>query len=86
MSQEPELTNEFLITKEFHTSEAFSLYIETEAQKRNIALLEMLMEYCTEKDVDQIGVASMITPTLKEKIQVEAENLNLLVKTTNKLP
>jgi hypothetical protein len=75
---ETEISEAPLITKEFSTRESFSTYIEQEAKDRNILVLEMLMEYCTESDVDPIAAASLITKALKEKIEVEANGLNLL--------
>lgn len=73
-----EISEVLLITKEFSTRESFSAYIEKEALHRNILILEMLMEYCNESDVDPVAMNSLITKALKEKIEVEANHLNLL--------
>lgn len=88
MSQEDrsELTVEYLITRQFKTSEEFSVYIETEATKRHISNYEMIIEYCEERNVDPVAAASLINKRLKELIQVEAENLNLMKKKSGKLP
>ena len=61
------------------------MFIEREAFRRKIGCMETLLEYCSEKDIDPVAVASMISSSLKEKIQAEAEELNLLKK-TGKLP
>lgn len=87
MSQgEHEITVEYLITRQFKTSEDFSIYIETEALKRNITNYEMIIEYCEERNVDPTAAASLINHRLKQLIQVEAENLNLMKKKSGKLP
>ena len=79
------LTVEYLITREFTSAAEFSIHIEREAIRRKIGYLEMLMEYCEEKKIDTVAVASMITSSLKAKIQAEAEEMNLLKKSP-KLP
>jgi len=86
-AKEPsELTVEYLITRQFKTSEEFSVYIETEAEKRKISNYEMIIEYCEERNVDPSAAASLINRRLKDLIQVEAENLNLMKKKSGKLP
>jgi hypothetical protein len=81
-----ELTVEYLITRQFKTSEEFSVYIETEAAKRGISNYEMIIEYCEERNVEPTAAASLINHRLKQLIQVEAENLNLMKKKSGKLP
>lgn len=76
---DPELiTDEFLITRRFRTSDAFSIYIETTASKKHITCLECLIEYCQEEDIDVESAAVLINQSLKDKIQSEAEKLHLL--------
>jgi len=82
-----ELTVEYLVTKgEFNNPNDFSLYIEKEAKRKNIGCLEALIEYCEKKDIDPISVAKSLTSSLKQKIQAEAEDLNLLKTKSGKLP
>ena len=79
------ITVEYLITREFNTSTEFSIFIETEALRRKIGYMETLLEYCETKDIDPIAVANLISSSLKEKIRAEAEEMNLLKK-SSKLP
>ena len=83
--QPTEISIEYLITKEFHTTEAFSQHIEREANKRNFSVMEALLEYCEQKDIESTAIAKMITPSLKQKIQADAETLHLIKKTTGTL-
>lgn len=69
---------EYLITKEFHTTEEFSTYVEQFSKKRNIGIIEFLLEYCEVRDIDPISIASILTSSLKEKIEMEALKLSLL--------
>lgn len=86
-TEEPILTIEYLMTKgEFKNSEEFSIHIEKEAKRRNIDYLEALLEYCEEKDIEPTSVAKSITSSLKQKIQAEAEQKNLLKTKSTKLP
>ena len=80
-----ELTIEYLMTRQFKTSDEFSQYIETEAAKRNITRYEMIIEYCEERNVEPAAAAVLITSRLKQMIQVEAEQLNLMKKKGGKL-
>lgn len=82
-----EVTIEYLITKgEFNNPEEFSIFIEKEAKRKRIGYLEALLEYCDNKDIEPASVAKSITSSLKQKIQAEAEDLNLLKTKSPKLP
>lgn len=82
-----EVTNEFLITKEFKTATEFSQYIEKQAFENNIQCMDILVDYCVKKEIEMESVAVLLTSSLKEKIRAEAEELNLLKrKSGGKLP
>jgi hypothetical protein len=82
-----EVTNEFLITKEFKTATEFSQFIEKQAFENNIQCMDILVDYCVKKEIEMESVAVLLTSSLKEKIRAEAEELNLLKrKSGGKLP
>ena len=63
-------------------SKEFSLEIEKIVQdKRGISYMDAILKYCEENELDPGTVAPMITKTLKDKITIEAQNLNYLPKT-----
>ena len=63
-------------------SKEFSLEIEKIVQdKRGISYMDAILKYCEENELDPSTVAPMITKTLKDKITIEAQNLNYLPKT-----
>lgn len=80
------LSDEFLITREFQTANDFSIFIEQKAVTLGATCLDIITEYCEEKDIDTSSVAVLITPSLKEKLREEAEQLNLIKKSSEKLP
>jgi hypothetical protein len=81
-----EVTNEFLITREFKTATDFSQYIEKKAFQSNIPCMDILVDYCVKKEIEMESVAVLLTSSLKEKIRAEAEELNLLKRKGGKLP
>jgi hypothetical protein len=73
------LTIEAIITKErFTTPEEFSLFVEQYAQKKRIGCLEAMLEVCEQHDWDAASLAKSLTPTLRARIQAEANQLHLL--------
>jgi hypothetical protein len=89
-TQPPELENvaltvTYLITREFTNPTDFSMHIEREAVRRKIGYMETLVDYCEENDIDTASMSGLISSSLKEKIRAEAEEMNLLKK-TSKLP
>jgi hypothetical protein len=81
-----EVTNEYLITKEFKTAIEFSQYIEKQSFVNGIPCLDILVDYCVKKEIEMESVAVLLTTSLKEKIRAEAEELNMLKRKTGKLP
>ena len=81
-----EVTNEFLITREFKTATEFSQFIERKSSQNSIPCMDVLVDYCVKKEIEMESVAVLLTSSLKEKIRAEAEELNLLKRKGGKLP
>jgi len=63
-------------------SKEFSLRIEQVVQDRKgISYMDAILRYCDENDIDPSTVAPLLTKALKDKITVEAQNLNYIPKT-----
>ena len=63
-------------------SKEFSLEIEKIVQeRRGISYMDAILRYCEENELDPGTVAPIITKTLKDKITIEAQNLNYIPKT-----
>ena len=59
-------------------SKEFSLKIEGIVKEKRISHMEAVIWYCEQNGLDPSQVSSLISKSLKEKIQVEATNLNML--------
>lgn len=70
----------------FRTAEEFSVYVETTAVRKGERLLEVIMQYCDDLDIEPEVVAKSLTPSLKEKLQAECEVYNLLTTKSVRLP
>jgi len=59
-------------------SKEFSLKIEKISKEKRCSLMDAILEFCKEKDLDPGTVGSLISKPLKEKIKAEAIDLRLL--------
>ncbi len=59
-------------------SKEFSLKIESIVKEKKISHMDAVVWYCDENDLDTSQVSSLISKSLKEKIQLEATNLKML--------
>tara|TARA_A100001011_G_scaffold49120_1_gene46906 strand:- start:2115 stop:2330 length:216 start_codon:yes stop_codon:yes gene_type:complete len=59
-------------------SKEFSLKIESIVKEKRITYMDAVVWYCEQNGLDTSQVSSLISKSLKEKIQVEAVNLNML--------
>lgn len=79
------LTDALVITKRFRSSNEFSIYIDEMVLKQKITYMEAIIKYCADVDIDVGSIGSLVNQKLREKIQVEAEQANL-IKPTGHLP
>ena len=59
-------------------SKEFSLKIESIVKEKKISHMDAVVWYCNENGLDTSQVSSLISKSLKEKIQLEATNLRML--------
>ena len=69
-------------------SKEFSLIIENVVkEKRPISYMDAIVWYCEQNNIETETTSRLISKSLKEKIQVEAMNANMLkVEKGGKLP
>ena len=67
------------------TTKTFSLKIEQIALEKKITHMDAVLWYCSENEIEPSTVARLISKGLKEKIEVNAADLNYLPKKA-KLP
>ena len=75
---EEEISDVFLVTKEFHTTTEFSQFIEKMAFNSDTGCLDILTDYCIKREIEVESVSKFLTASLKNKIKQEALELNLL--------
>ena len=80
-----EINDSMILTKRFRSPVEFSLYIEERVLKERIGYIDVIIDYCNNYDLDIESVSKLITKSLKEKIQIEAEESNLM-KPRGRLP
>jgi len=59
-------------------SKEFSQKIEKLAKEKRCSLMDAILEFCKENDLDPGTVGSMVSKSLKEKIKADAIQLKLL--------
>jgi hypothetical protein len=70
---------------EIITPTKFGILIETMVLDKKISYIDACLEYCTDKNIEPMSLGRLVNKSLKQKIQVEAENLHYFPK-TNALP
>jgi hypothetical protein len=66
----------------FKTATDFSHYIEMLAMTEERPVVEVILEYCDDHDIDPDAIAKLIGPSLKGKIEVEMIASGLLEERT----
>lgn len=79
------LTDSLIITKKFRSPNEFSLYIEERVMRESIRYMDAIIQYCGEVDIDLESISKLINQSLKDKVQIEAEDGNYFKK-RGKLP
>lgn len=74
------MTNEFVITREFATANDFSAWVEKQYKELRIPRMDIIIEYCADREIDIEAVAPLINRALKERIREEAEEANMMKK------
>ena len=54
--------------------------IEEMVIEKNVTYMDACLEYCKDNNVEPESLGRLVNKALKQKIQVEAENLNFLKK------
>lgn len=64
----------------FENSKQFSLYIEKVVQEKRITHMDAVLEYCKENFVEPEDISKLINKSLRDKIKVNATELNYFPK------
>lgn len=66
--------------KMFKNTNEFALYIESIVQEKNISHMDAVLYYCEQNYIDPEDVAKMINKSLKQKIELDMIDSNMLPK------
>ena len=64
----------------FKNSASFSLFIEEIVREKRISHMDAVLKYCEDNFIEPDEVKSLINTTLKDKIEVNMREANLLPK------
>lgn len=67
---------------EILTPTKFSTMIEEMVLKYKLTYMDACLEYCTKNNVEPESLGRLVNKSLKQKIQVEAEGLHFLPKSS----
>ncbi len=73
-----QFTDALIITKRFRSPNEFGIFIDETVNRLNITYMEAVINYCNELEIDVESVGSLISQKLREKIQIEAEQANMM--------
>ena len=78
----PLTSNKYIMELSFLTPTKFSTMIEEMVIEKNVTYMDACLEYCKDNNVEPESLGRLVNKALKQKIQVEAENLNFLKKSS----
>lgn len=72
--------------KPFRNKNDLSIYIEKYAITNGISLIDSILQYCEDADVDVERCAKLISDSLKDKLEDEAVKDQYILRKSNVLP
>ena len=63
-------------------SKKFAMTIEAMVKEKKIPYMDAVLKFCEDNDIDTATIGPLVNKSLKEKIKIEAENLNLVEKSS----
>ena len=68
------------VEEKLMTPKKFSIAIEKTVKQTGISYMDALVDYCSKNQIEPEQIKPLITKSLKEKVEVDARNLNFLPK------
>ena len=68
------------VEEKLMTPKKFSISIEKTFRQSGISYMDALVDYCNKNQIEPEQIKPLITKSLKEKVEVDARNLNFLPK------
>lgn len=67
------------------TKRTFTQQVEKLVSSEKMTYMEAILHICEQRSIDPLDVGKLISPTIKAKVEAEAQSSNLLPK-SNTLP
>lgn len=64
----------------FNTANEFSLYIEQVVRSKRMTYMDAILEYCKDNFLEPSDVTSLINKSLKDKLEMDFRDANMLPK------
>lgn len=64
----------------FKTANEFSLYIESVVKDRKMTYMDAILDYCKENFLEPEDITSLINKSLKDKLEMDFREVNMLPK------
>ena len=71
------------VEDQFLNKAKFSKLIEKEVIQKSIGYMEAILLVCSQNDIEPEDVKKFISPVIKDKLEAEAMDLNILPKTNS---
>ena len=68
------------VEEKLMTPKKFSIAIEKTVKQSGISYMDALVDYCNKNQIEPEQIKPLITKSLKQKVEVDARNLNFLPK------
>ena len=78
----PQTSKLIVMELSFLTPTKFSTMIEEMVVEKRLSYMDACLHYCEENNVEPESLGRLVNKALKQKIQVEAENLHFLQKSS----
>jgi len=65
---------------ELMSKERFSIIIETLVRDHDLSYVDAICHWCEQNEIEIETITKMINPTIKEKMLVECQDLNIIKK------
>lgn len=66
--------------QQFENASQFSLYIEQLALEKKMSHMDTVLRYCEENFIEPDEIKSLINKTLRDKIEIDMREANMLPK------
>ena len=65
------------------TKQSFSLMVEELVHSSGMSYMEAILHICDERNIDPSDVGKVVSPSIRSKLEIEAQNKNLLPKSSS---